>query len=1286
MDATARRSPAGPVPVRFFTDYDVHLFAEGLHLRLYEKLGAHAATVEGMRGTRFAVWAPNAERVSVVGDFNDWQAGAHPLAGSDGVWEGFVPGIHGGALYKYAIESHYRGYRVEKADPFAFAAEIRPQTASKVYDLAGYAWGDGAWLARRGRANALDAPISIYEMHLGSWMRVPEEGDRWLTYRELAEKLPAYLVDAGFTHVELLPITEHPFDGSWGYQTIGYFAPTGRFGTPHDFMVLVDALHQAGIGVILDWVPAHFPSDEHGLGYFDGTHLFEHADPRQGQHPDWGTLIFNYGRNEVANFLLASALFWLDRYHVDGLRIDAVASMLYLDYSRRSGEWIPNQFGGREYLEAIAFLRRLNERVHAEHPGVVTIAEESTAWPMVSRPTYVGGLGFDYKWDMGWMHDTLDYLAHDPIHRRFHHDRLTFRITYAWHEHFVLPLSHDEVVHGKGSLFGRMPGDEWQKLAHVRVLFGLMFGQPGKKLLWMGDELAQRREWDHDRSLDWHLLADPAHAGIRRFVADLNRLYREEPALHQRDTDPGGFEWVDCNDADQSVVSFLRRGHDPDEALLFVCNFTPVPRHDYRVGVPWPGEWREVLNGDAPVYGGSGQGNLGAVRSAPIAWHGHEQSVTVVAPPLAVVVLKGRNAPSTPGVPLEREPARVVAGGLGGETWRATLGAVPVADGTRFRVWAPDARKVEVRIEPRLGSPRREPLERVGDGMLEARVTGVRAGDRYAFFLDGTGPFPDPASRFQPEGVHGSSEVVDAAAFVWSDAGWRGVRLEELVLYELHIGTFTREGTFAAAAERLPLLRDLGVTAIELMPVGDFPGRRNWGYDPAALFAPARCYGTPDELRAFVDAAHRFGLGVHLDVVYNHFGPAGAYAPTFSRHVLSARHASPWGQGIDLDGEHARQVRDFFIENALAWIHEYHVDGLRLDATHALADDGRRHFLTELAARVHARARDREILVIAEDDRTLAPLVLPESAGGVGLDAVWADDFHHQMRRLLAGDAEGYFEDFRGTVADLATTIEQGWFYTGQHSRHRGAPRGTDPRAIPPRRFVVCLQNHDQIGNRALGDRVTDAIDLASYRAASALLLCLPETPLLFMGQEWAARTPFRYFTDHEPELGQAVTEGRRREFRRFSAFAAAEARARIPDPQALATFLASRLNWDERDREPHAGIARLYQALLAWRRHEPALRDTRRAGVAVAALDDGTLALRREASDGAALLLVVRLVGAGACTVPPALARAAGAWSVLATTEEPRFATDPAPPRVDVGPPLRFEFARPAAVLLTTA
>ena len=1283
MDAAARRAAAGAIPVRYLTDYDAHLFAEGVHQRLYEKLGAHPATVEGMQGTRFAVWGPNAERVSVVGDFNGWRPGVHPLVGSDaGVWEGFIPGVDTGTLYKYAIESRFGGYRVEKADPFAFAAEMRPQTASKVWDLSGYAWRDADWMARRGHAAALDAPVSIYEVHLGSWMRVPEDGNRWLTYRELAERLPAYVRDAGFTHVELLPITEHPFDGSWGYQTIGYFAPTGRFGTPHDFMALVDALHRAGIGVILDWVPAHFPSDEHGLAYFDGTHLFEHADPRQGAHPDWGTLIFNYGRNEVTNFLLASALFWIDRYHVDGLRIDAVASMLYLDYSRKQGEWIPNRFGGRENLEAIAFLRRLNERVHAEHPDVVTIAEESTAWPMVSRPTYLGGLGFDYKWDMGWMHDTLEYFAHDPVHRRFHHDRLTFRMLYAWHEQFVLPLSHDEVVHGKGSLYGKMPGDHWQKLANLRLLFGTMFGQPGKKLLWMGDELGQEAEWDHDRSLDWHLRADPGHEGVRRFVADLNRLYRDEAALHERDTDPRGFEWVDCNDADQSLVTFLRRGADPDEALLFICNFTPVVRQGYRVGVPWAGEWREVLNGDATVYGGSGAGNLGGVHSEPLAWHGHAQSVRVVAPPLAVVVLKGRRAVRV-AAPPDGRAARVVAGGLGGDPWHPTFGAVVGAGETHFRVWAPDARSVEVRIEPRAGRPRRVALAPARDGMHEADVTGVGAGDRYAFFLDGQGPLPDPASRFQPEGVHGPSEAVDPSAFAWSDAGWRGVRLEDLVLYELHVGTFTRAGTFAAAAERLPLLRDLGVTAVELMPVGDFPGRRNWGYDPAALFAPARCYGTPDELRAFVDTAHRLGLAVHLDVVYNHFGPAGAYGPAFSRHFLTARHRSPWGDGIDLDGENGRVVREFFIQNALAWVHEYHVDGLRLDATHALRGDGARQLLVELAARVHTAVAGREVLVIAEDDRNRADLLHPLSAGGVGLDAVWADDFHHQIRRLLAGDSEGYFEDFAGTVANLATTIRRGWLFTGQPSRHWRGRRGTDPRGIPPPRFVYCLQNHDQIGNRALGDRLTDVIDLATFRAASALLLCAPQTPLLFMGQEWAARTPFRYFTDHEPELGPAVTEGRRREFRRFCAFNAPEARDRIPDPQALATFLASRLDWEERDRAPHAGIWRLYQMLLGLRRDEPALRDPRRDRFDVAAFDDATLALRRDAADGSALLLVVRLVGSGAAAVPQGLAGVGRDWSVLATTEEARFAADPAPPRVETGPPLRIDFARPSAVLL---
>ena len=601
-------------------------------------------------------------------------------------------------------------------------------------------------------------------------------------------------------------------------------------------------------------------------------------------------------------------------------------------------------------------------------------------------------------------------------------------------------------------------------------------------------------------------------------------------------------------------------------------------------------------------------------------------------------------------------------------------------------MWAADARTVDVQTDGDDGAYERATLKALDDGVFEGSIRGAKAGDRYAYFLDGQGPFPDPASRFQPEGPHGASEIVDPHAFSWSDLGWRGVGLDDLLLYELHVGTFTPEGTFASAAERLAYLRDLGVTAVELMPVAEFPGERSWGYDPAALFAPAHAYGNPDALRAFVDTAHHLGLGVVLDVVYNHFGPAGAYAPVFSRRFLTDRHRSLWGDGINLDGEGSRHTRDFFIENALMWLHEYHLDGLRLDATHELADDGPRHFLAELTARVRGSVDGRTVLLMAEDDRNLARLVLPESAGGMGLDAVWADDFHHHLRRLLAGDHEGYFQDFSGTVRDIATTVRQGWFYTGQHSRHRRERRGSDPSALAPRQSVICLQNHDQIGNRAMGDRLTDVVDLAAYRAASALLLCAPATPLLFMGQEWAARTPFRYFTDHEPALGEAVTEGRRREFAAFAAFAVPEARARIPDPQARATFVSSRLNWREQRHEPHAGILRLYKSLIALRRVLPALRDARRDGFAVRAIDDATIALRRDAQDGEVLLLVVRLSGGGACVVPPAFAEAAPRWSVVLTTEEARFASDPSPPRLRSSEPLRIDFARPSAIILVPA
>ncbi len=621
---------------------DLYMFNEGTHYRLYEKLGSHLCRLNGVDGAYFAVWAPNAEYVSVVGEFNGWDRSAIPLhqQGQSGIWVAFAPCVAQGTLYKYHIESRYHGYQVDKADPFATATELPPGTASMVWDLA-YDWGDADWMTTRGRRQSIHSPISIYEVHPGSWRRTLEEIPQSLSYRDLAVQLARYVKEMGFTHVELLPVMEHPFYGSWGYQTTSYFAPTRRYGEPQDLMWLIDHLHQNGIGVIMDWVPSHFPTDQHALGYFDGTHLFEHSDPRQGLHRDWDTLVFNYGRNEVRSFLISSALFWLDKYHVDGLRVDAVASMLYLDYSREAGEWIPNRFGGRENLEAIGFLRTMNEQIYANFPDVQTIAEESTAWPMVSRPNYVGGLGFGFKWDMGWMHDTLEYCTRDPVFRRYHHDQLTFRGIYAFTENFILPLSHDEVVHGKKSLLEKMPGDDWRKFANLRLLLASMYAQPGKKLLFMGGEFGQRDEWTHDRSLDWHLLQYAPHQGLQRCVMDLNQLYRDEPALYELDSHPAGFDWVDCHDADSSVLSFLRKAADPAHgALLVICNFTPVPRHNYLVGVPYPGFWREILNSDAAIYGGSGIGNLGGRQADSVSAHGRPYSLSLTLPPLAALFLR----------------------------------------------------------------------------------------------------------------------------------------------------------------------------------------------------------------------------------------------------------------------------------------------------------------------------------------------------------------------------------------------------------------------------------------------------------------------------------------------------------------------------------------------------------------------------------------------------------------------------------------------------------------------
>jgi len=626
----------------FLTEFDLHLLGEGTHLRSYDKLGAHPTTMRGIPGVVFAVWAPNARRVSVVGNFNAWDGRRHPMRCHEkqGIWELFIPGLSVGELYKYEIRPASGEGVILKTDPYAFQVELPPKTASIIYELGGYSWGDGAWMERRRSGTHLDEPMAIYEVHLGSFMH--ERHGHSLPYRVAAEKLAAYVKEQGFTHVELLPLSEHPFYGSWGYQTANFYAPTGRYGTPHDLMAFVDTLHQNGIGVILDWVPAHFPADAHGLAWFDGTHLYEHADPRQGRHPDWGTLVFNYGRTEVYNFLISNALFWLEKYHFDGLRVDAVASMLYLDYSRREGEWIPNRFGGRENLEAVEFLRMFNEICHREHPGILTIAEESTAWPSVSRPTYLGGLGFSLKWNMGWMHDVLEFFGKDPVHRKYHSNTLTFSMLYAYTENFVLPFSHDEVVHGKGSMIRKMPGDDWQKFANLRALYGYMYGHPGKKLLFMGSEFGQWDEWWHDKSLDWHLLEYPPHRGLQHWVRDLNMLYRREPALYQRDFSPEGFCWIDCKDHDNSVYSFVRYAADPNDFLVFVCNFTPVPRYEYRIGVPRTGWYEEVLNSDAAVYGGSNMGNGGGAHAPEWPWHGFPASLCLTLPPLSVLVFKPR--------------------------------------------------------------------------------------------------------------------------------------------------------------------------------------------------------------------------------------------------------------------------------------------------------------------------------------------------------------------------------------------------------------------------------------------------------------------------------------------------------------------------------------------------------------------------------------------------------------------------------------------------------------------
>ncbi len=624
------------------TDFDCYLMGEGSHERTYEKMGAHLVEINGMKGVHFAVWAPNASKVYLMGDFNDWSGESHPLNSSNsGIWTLFVPGLSENTVYKYRVVSA-SGESFEKADPYGFAMEQRPRTASVVADLGRYQWTDDNWVNGREKQQGLDRPISIYEVHLSSWLRIPDEkwGSRYLTYRELADELIPYVVKMGYTHLELMPIAEHPLDASWGYQVMGFFAPTSRFGTPEDLMYFIDRCHQNQLAVILDWVPAHFPKDGTGLNYFDGTHLYAHTDPRQGEHQDWGTMVFNYGRNEVRSFLISNALFWIDKYHFDGLRVDAVASMLYLDYSREEGEWLPNEYGGRENLEAISFLRKMNEVVHGVFPGVLTMAEESTAWPMVSRPTYTGGLGFSLKWNMGWMHDTLRYMGKDPIHRKYHQNDMTFGLLYAFNENFILPLSHDEVVHGKGSLLNKMAGDEWQKFANLRAFYGFMWAHPGKKLLFMGGEFAQWQEWNFDAGLEWGALERPKHLGMQQFVKELNQLYKNEPALYEVDFDSSGFEWIDASDTENNVLSFIRKAKTSDDSVVIITNFTPVPWHGYRVGVPESGHYREILNSDSESYGGSGVGNNGDLVTEDVVMHGRQQSLSLTLPPLATIMLK----------------------------------------------------------------------------------------------------------------------------------------------------------------------------------------------------------------------------------------------------------------------------------------------------------------------------------------------------------------------------------------------------------------------------------------------------------------------------------------------------------------------------------------------------------------------------------------------------------------------------------------------------------------------
>lgn len=1202
------------------SEEDLYLFAEGTHSRLYEKLGAHVLKTDDAEGTYFAVWAPNAERVSVVGDFNGWDRKAHPLArrGTCGIWEGFISGIGHGTVYKYCIVSQLNGYVVEKADPFAFRAETPPQTASIVWNIEDLAHRPHKELV----SVAHNKPVSIYEVHVGSFRRVEEEKNRSYTYRELAKELPEYALRMGFTHVEFLPVMEHPFGGSWGYQVTGFFAPTSRYGTPEDFSALVDALHDAGIGVILDWVPSHFPSDEHGLGYFDGTYLYEHADPRKGFHPDWKSLIFNYGRGEVVSFLISSAHFWLDRYRADALRVDAVASMLYLDYSRKHGEWEPNKYGGRENLEAIAFLRRLNESIGRTFPHAFTIAEESTSWPMVSRPAYVGGLGFAYKWDMGWMHDTLEYMSSDPIFRKFIHNKLTFRMMYAFSENFVLPLSHDEVVHLKGSLLGKMKGDEWQRFANLRSLYSYFWTQPGKKLLFMGGEIAQKGEWAHEGQLDWQALeTGPYHIGIQKLVQTLNRLYQEKPALHELDTSPDGFQWIDCNDADHSVVVFFRRARSTDAIVIAAFNFTPVPRKKYRIGLPRGGRYHELLSTDAVEFGGSGMTGGGDFLAETRQHHNRPHSAEITIPPLGAVFYHHA------GLAVSEKP----------------LGALYLGDErTGFRVWAPNAERVDVVLQ----SPqeRRIALGREELGYWHGVVDGVLPGARYFYDL-GTGTQrPDPASRLQPEGVFGPSEVVPSVpdpAF-----GWSGRPLHDYVIYELHIGTFTREGTFDAAIRRLPELKELGITALEIMPVSAFPGRRNWGYDGVFPFAVHAGYGGPDALRRFATACHALGLAVILDVVYNHLGPEGNHLAQFGPY-FSEYHRTPWGQAINMDGPHSDDVRRLFIESALYFVTHIGIDALRLDAVNTLVDGSPHTFLEEFGEALHRRGAElgRPIHLIAESDDNDPRLIKPQSQGGQGLDAVWNDDFHRALEAALTGERTGALVD-HGPVEHLAKALRENFVFTGQYSHYKKRRHGRPGADLDPRSMVVFAQNHDTVGNRPSGDRLSQRITFDQQKLAAAMVLLSPFVPLIFMGEEYGEKAPFPYFTHFDDvELNESVALGRQKEMTRL-VFSQTP-----PRPENEALFESAFLDWNLRTQKNHALLQAWYQELLRIRREYPALALGKNRQ-ATAFEEDRALFVRRWA-DNSEMLLIFHFSDK---PVDITLPIPAGTYRMVVTSQDPRF------------------------------